>query len=479
MSRFDYFVVFAEMRTGSNFLEANLNLFDGLTCHGEAFNAAFIGYPNKDNILGVSQPERDAKPLHLLETIKTKTDGMGGFRYFNDHDPRVFNTILNDPRCAKIILTRNPVDSFVSWKIAQATGQWKLTNVKNARSQQITFDLAEFEAHLEGLQAFQVRLLNGLQKTGQTAFYVAYEDLQDVDIMNGIAMFLGTDARITALDKQLKKQNPAPMQDKVTNFADMELSLARLDRFNLSRTPNFEPRRGPNTPSFVAAVDSPLLYLPIKSGPEDVTRNWLAQLDGKTADMLRTGMNQNALRDWLDDTPGHRSFTVIRHPVARAHAAFCDKILAMRKDSFPEIRQTLRKVHKLPIPDYAPEPETDSRYGIADHRTAFLSFLGFLKNNLSAQTAVRVDPAWASQLAVMQGFAGFGLPDLIVREDRMQQDLAILASQIGHETMPGIPAGTDPHADRLAQICDAEIEAAARAAYARDYTAFGFGDYQP
>ena len=34
MSRFDYFVVFAEMRTGSNFLEANINAFDGLTCHG-------------------------------------------------------------------------------------------------------------------------------------------------------------------------------------------------------------------------------------------------------------------------------------------------------------------------------------------------------------------------------------------------------------------------------------------------------------
>jgi len=26
---FDYFVVFAEMRTGSNFLEANINSFDG------------------------------------------------------------------------------------------------------------------------------------------------------------------------------------------------------------------------------------------------------------------------------------------------------------------------------------------------------------------------------------------------------------------------------------------------------------------
>ncbi|MEL7131520.1 MAG: nodulation protein NodH, partial [Pseudomonadota bacterium] len=48
MAKFDYFVVFAEMRTGSNFLEANLNALDGLSCYGEAFNPGFIGYPKKD-----------------------------------------------------------------------------------------------------------------------------------------------------------------------------------------------------------------------------------------------------------------------------------------------------------------------------------------------------------------------------------------------------------------------------------------------
>ncbi len=58
---FDYFVVFAEMRTGSNFLEANLNAFAGLTCHGEAFNPHFIGYPNSGGDCWVlTQAERDA-----------------------------------------------------------------------------------------------------------------------------------------------------------------------------------------------------------------------------------------------------------------------------------------------------------------------------------------------------------------------------------------------------------------------------------
>jgi len=117
MAKFDYFVVFAEMRTGSNFLEANINMFDGLRCMGEAFNPHFIGYPQTDDIFGITQKDRDADPLALIEAVR-KADGLCGFRFFNDHDPRVLDTILNDPKCAKIILTRNPVDSFVSWKIA-------------------------------------------------------------------------------------------------------------------------------------------------------------------------------------------------------------------------------------------------------------------------------------------------------------------------------------------------------------------------
>ncbi|MEO0773123.1 MAG: nodulation protein NodH, partial [Pseudomonadota bacterium] len=161
--RFDYFVVFAEMRTGSNFLESNLNAMDGITCHGEAFNPHFIGYPNKTDILGYSQAKRDENPAGLIWAIREDTDGLGGFRFFHDHDPRVIDLCLDDPRCAKIVLTRNPVDSYVSWKIAKATGQWKLTNVKRRKdTDKIDFESAEFDAHVSALQEFQVFLLNRL-----------------------------------------------------------------------------------------------------------------------------------------------------------------------------------------------------------------------------------------------------------------------------------------------------------------------------
>ncbi len=473
MSGFDSFVVFAEMRTGSNFLEANLNMFKGVKCHGEAFNPHFIGYPDNEGILNVSLKDREKDPQSLLAKIK-QANGMNGFRYFNDHEPRVLDDIIDDQRCAKIILTRNPIDSFVSWKIAKATGQWKLTNVTHSKTEQIKFSSKAFQSHMADLQAFQVTLLNRLQTSGQTAFYVAYEDLQSVEVMNGLATFLGVEDQLKSLNKKLKKQNPEPMSAKVSNFEEMEWSLAKLDRFNLNRTPNFEPRRGPMIPNFAAAPDTPLLFMPMRTGPNQFIRKWLASIDKKRPSELRDGFTHKELRTWLQSNVGHRAFTVLRHPVARAHTAFCERILTTGEGGFPEIRATLRRVHDVPLPD----PEDIGSYNAEKHREAFLAFLRFLKSNLSAQTAVRVDGSWASQSMLLQGMAEFKVPDLVLREDDMRNQLALLASQFGKKQMLRVPEQTDALAGRLEKIYDEDIEAAAQEAYMRDYESFGFGAWK-
>lgn len=470
---FDYFVIFAEMRTGSNFLEANLNVFDRFSCHGEAFNPHFIGYPNKTEILGVTQAMRDGDPERLINTIKEFSDGLGGFRFFHDHDPRVLDIALDDPRCAKIILTRNPMESYVSWKIAQATGQWKLTNVKRRKDSKISFDGVEFEQHVTSLQEFQVLLLNRLQTTGQTAFYVAYEDLQSVEVMNGLAQFLGSEERLEALDTSLKKQNPSSLRDKVANFGDMQTALAGGDIFNLTRTPNFEPRRGPGVPGFVTGAHVPLLYMPVRAGPERQVMEWIAALDDVTPDTLSVKHNQKSLRQWKRTKTNHRSFTVIRHPVARAHAAFCDKILSRGPATFAEIRKTLRNFYKVPLPG---RPE-DEGYDRRAHRDAFVGFLNFLRANLNGQTGIRVDAHWATQAAVIQGMSVFATPDMIVREDEMSSYLPALARQVGYLK----PAKPDPaDADQpiaLSEIYDDEIEALVSDVYQRDYMMFGFGKW--
>ncbi len=476
MSKFDYFIVLAEMRTGSNFLEANLNMLDGISCHGEAFNPSFVGYPKIDEVLGVTRDEREKDPHDLLEQIKV-SDALGGFRFFNDHDPRVLNVCLDDPRCAKIILTRNPVDSFVSWKIAQSTGQWKLTNATHSKSLAVAFDPTAFEAHLEAIQAFQVRIQRTLQTSGQTAFYIGYDDLRDVEVINGLAQFLGVGARLSNINKKLKKQNPEPLEAKVSNFEEMKDALRKLDRFDLGRTPHFEPKRGPAIPTYIAAPTSGLLYIPLRSGPDDAIGKWLADIDGEPPDALRRQFSHRSLRAWHADHVPHRSFAVLRHPVARAHVAFCDRILTDGQDSFPEIRANLRKVHKLPIPAQEPDLTNTNDYDDATHKIAFLAFLRFLRNNLSGQTSIRVDPSWASQHTLLQGVTQFAIPDVLLREERLQEDLSVLADQIGAKNTPAVGNTAHIHEGRLAAIYDATIERAARAAYARDYAIFGFGDW--
>ncbi|KIN65678.1 Nodulation protein H [Sulfitobacter noctilucae] len=473
-TKFQSFVVFAEMRTGSNFLEANLNAFEGINCTGEAFNPHFMGYPKSDPILGVDLKTRDADPKVLLTAIRNNTARLTGFRYFHDHDPRVFDPIMDDVTCAKVILTRNPVESYVSWKIAQETGQWKLTDVKAHKVAQAKFDPREFAAHLEALQAFQIELMNRLQTSGQTAFYVAYEDLQSVEVMNGLAKYLGVDEQLDGLDKSLKKQNPSPVSAKVSNYDEMLKSLAQLDRFDLTRTPNFEPRRGPNVPSYVAAPTSALLYLPLRSGPQAQVMRWLADLDGGTRSDLLTKMTQKDLRQWKRKHVGHRSFTVLRHPVQRAHDAFCRHILPVDKGSYVQLRKTMIRRYKMPLPENGP----DHTYDVSAHRTAFAAFLMFLKGNLSGQTAIRVDPAWCTQAQAIMGFGEISLPDRIIREADLPHELPELAQIVGKTDVPAVPDAPDDQPFALSDIYDDEIEQLAASAYQRDYVTFGFGRWR-
>lgn len=476
MSNFDYFILLAEMRTGSNLLEANINMLDGVSCHGEAFNPSFVAYPKIDALLGFDREAREKDPLALLDKIK-ESDTFAGFRFFHDHDPRVLNVCMDDPRCAKIILTRNPLDSFVSWKIAQATGQWKLTNATHSKSMPVEFKPADFEAHLEAIQAFQVRIQHALQISGQTAFYISYDDLRNVDVLNGLAQFLGTSARLSNINKKLKKQNPDPLDQKVSNFDEMKEALARMDRFDLGRTPHFEPNRGPAIPTYVAAPKSGLLYMPLRSGPDRAVRQWLAAVDGAATDALIEKFSQKSLRQWQETHAVHRSFTVLRHPLARAHAAFCDRILLDGPRSLPEIRANLIRVHKLKIPQVAPDPSDLSGYSDKDHHRAFLGFLKFLKMNLSGQTSIRVDPSWASQLTLLQGMAQFAVPDMVLREDRLGDDLVHLAATLDVKNPPLTGDAAHGWQPRLQSIYDASLEQAARDAYARDYAAFSFGDW--
>lgn len=471
MTRFDGFVLFAEMRTGSNYLEESLNLFPGLTCHGEAFNPGFVGQHNWPDLFGMDLEARKADPLELLRRIRERTEGLGGFRFFHDHDPRVLDAVLPDPRIAKILLSRNPLEAYVSRKIAAETGQWRLTSEAHRKVAKIRFDAAEFEAVLARQTAFRDRVRRALQVSGQTAFELSYEEAGQLDVVNGLAAFLGKTDRLNALSSRLKRQNPAPLSDKVENFAEMQAALSGMDLLALARGGEGEPRQGASVPTWRACVQTPLLFMPVKGGPTEALMAWMARLDGvEGPEALTSGFNQKTLRQWKNQHKAARAFTIVSHPVARAHGVFERYILATGPGSFAAIRHHLRESAGLPIPEVAP----DEGYDPADHRAAFLGFLKFLRRNLAGQTRLRTDPAFSTQASLIQSMAEILPPDMVIRDDQLKLGLSQLCRQIDLQRMPTPPSLAGFGGARLAQIHNEEIEAAARGAYNRDYMSFGF-----
>ena len=473
--RFDSFVIFAEMRTGSNFLESNLDLFPGLETYGEAFNPYFMVRPGTEELFGLSVAERNADPVALFERMKDRAHGIPGFRFFHDHDRRIFERVIDDPACAKVVLSRNFVDAYVSRAIARETNQWALNNVKHAKKAKAVFVAEEFEAQLAEIKAFQLEILGRLQRTGQTAFYINYDDIRDIDVVNGLARFLGEDTVLEGHSDKFKKQNPEPLADKVANFDALAETVAGITAFELEDAPNFEPRRPAAVPSYIAAAEAPLLFLPIQGGPNATLRDWMAAVDGVAPEALTSGMNQKALRRWKREHPGHRSFTVLRHPVARAHAAYCRLLPSDGPMAQPELRKALVEHYGVALPA---EPVSGENWDREAHRTGFLGFIDVLRRTLAGQTALRVAGSWATQAQVIAGFAPVVPPDHILRESHLGPGLALLCDETGYP-LPPLPV-TEPETPyAVGEIHDAEVETAVRAAYQRDYMQFGFGDWAP
>lgn len=443
-----------------------MNRLQGFTCYGEVFNPVLLGDHKRTDLFGVTIEQRNADPLALMALMQSQTIGLSGFRFFHDHDPRVLDAVLADTSCAKIILTRNPVESFVSWKIAAETRQWRMMNAAKRMTIRPVFNAAEFERYLENLQDFQLFLLRSLQTTGQTAFYIDYEDIMDLDVLNGLAAFLGLGDRLKNIDTTLKKQNPEAIEAKVANAAEMATALAQMDRFNLARTPNFEPRRNAGVPNHLASEAMPLIFMPIAGAPWRQISDWMQSYGG-----LTSAFDRKSLRQWKEARPNHRSFTVVRHPLARAHAMFCAFLGGSLQ---PELRPYLDKFHGLKLPSAGAPFASD-----AEFRTAFLEFLKFLKRNLTGQSGLKVITQLASQTAVIQGFSALYPPDFILRESDLARGLAQIAEGFGAVLNP-VPdsRSATPHYPTLANVYDNELEQAARAAYDKDYLGFGFGNWQ-
>ncbi|MEM9425291.1 MAG: nodulation protein NodH [Pseudomonadota bacterium] len=445
----------------------------GIESFGELFNPHFFGKPGVADKWGLTLTQRDADPVRVVDVMKNAATGLPGFRLFFDHDRRVIDHVLGDNRVAKIVLTRRPIDSYVSLKIARKTGQWWLGDMTSARAARVPFVAEEYAEFLNELTTFQSRVSRALQTSGQTGFHVSYEDLSDPDVLAGLGVFLGASGPPDPQKVRAKVQNPTPVDARLTNPRLAEEALCRLATPDIGRLANYEPDRGPGLKFFRVGRTVPLVYMPIRGAWADPIPDWLRSIDPDGD--IESGMTQRDLRRWKRQHPGHRSFTVLRHPLLRVHDAFCRYLLPKDDESFVELREVVASQYNVPLPD---NPHDES-YDLDRHRAAFLAFLTFLAGNLGGQTSVRVDSSWASQNTLVHAIGQFVVPDRVVRSDGLTEDLTQIAREVGYEA-PQISSddGINTPFD-LARTVTPEIEKACAKAYQRDYVMFGFAKWSP
>ncbi len=455
-----YFVILGAMRTGSNYLERALDQFPNLACFGELFNPSFIGSPNRDDFPDWSVAERDKAPLALLERMIESANAniIPGFRLFQDHDPRVFEHVLHDETCAKVILHRNPLDSYVSLKIAQETGQWILGGIAHRKSAKIQFSEVEFASFLFDKDRFYQRINDALNHSGQAAFSLQYTDLKSVPTLNGLAQFLGSQTKLERFDEPLKRQNPEPLSKKVSNFDAMNEALSR--QFSLSLASNQSPEfsaHQANTP-IIASETLNLAFAPIAGVPSQHVIQTMTD-----AGPVERFTDVNNLETWMTDRSGVQVVTMTTHPLERAYHVFYKHILP-GDAVFTNLRRRLIKNFGLPNKTDKTEP--------AELREGFEVFLTFLVANLAGQTAVRIAKEWDLQSNHMAKFAATIPISQIIRFDGIKKISRL------HPILNVFVPSSELDVAPLKDIYSDSLESLCKEAFLKDYTKLGYGKWQ-
>lgn len=419
MSTHRYFVIFGAMRTGSNLFEKTLDHYEGLVGLGELYNGHFIGGPKVNEAFGMTLEERNLDPIGFLENVLAAHPGqIPGFRLFGGHDARVIAHAARDPHCAKFVLSRDPIDSFLSLKIARETGQWMLGKESKRKLAKIHFDGTEFEAYRTALESHYRRMRGMIHRSGEAAFEIRYDDLQVLDTMNGAAKFAGSKEEKEQLRQRIRRQNPEQVEDKVENPQDLanykqapiaakepSPAFSALDAFTVSRgiELTFAPIPGAGAEAIIAVIAA------------------AERMIGKDAKPLVTGLKPQQ----LERRRGRGSFvfSFVRNPALRAWDAFQRYILRSDEQVYEDARLVMIRNYGAPsLPAMTRDPLAQLQ--------GFDAFLAFIADNMAGLTAAVQAPAWMPQSLLLGAYAQEAPPDFVGRLERWDEDLKYILSRL-------------------------------------------------
>lgn len=235
------FVVLCRARTGSNLLVDLLNKFSDINCYGEVFKTHRLDLPDAvKKKLGATKKNRDQFPISFLNNLYDLDQSkITGLKLFFSHNIIARHFLAETKNVSKILLTRSPIDSYVSFLVANSTKKWvksaprrnwlfKLNKARDRdeeKSQEVMFDAMKFEEYLKSGTEFE-RWCEDVEKyTGQSFYRIDYAEVAAIEPVRQLAKFLGTKDISAKLVPKLEKQIKKPLHEIVTNYDEMEKHL--------------------------------------------------------------------------------------------------------------------------------------------------------------------------------------------------------------------------------------------------------------
>jgi hypothetical protein len=232
------FMMVGMMRSGSNFLERQLNTLPDIRCHGELFNPAFIGFSHeahgRPSGYERDRPSvRDENEEAFIAALDRDCDRPTiGLRLFLDHSPAMTSRLLYDPAVRKIVLSRNLLEAYISLEKARETGVWLTTEPAGGDPKPIKVDVQKL-VNFSLRQSFYFNdVQTVLHQTGQSYMQIDYRDIKSLDKLNEIAQFVGSSGRFKEVREPIRKQNPGSLQERIADFPKL---LDELKRRQLAR----------------------------------------------------------------------------------------------------------------------------------------------------------------------------------------------------------------------------------------------------
>ncbi len=233
------FVMLGMMRSGSNFLERQLNLLPDVRCHGELYNPAFVGLSHEvgKTFLGFTRESTKARDDDEIGFLHRLDDGCDraviGFRIFLDHSPIMTSQVLYDPSITKIVLSRNLLEAFVSLTTANETGVWLTTERAKTKAPQVKVNINKLMTFTLRQSLYYNDLLTVLHGTGQSFIQLDYSEIKELDRLNEIAGVIGSKHRFDKVEEPIQKQNPGTMEERIEEFPKLmdELRKRQIARW--------------------------------------------------------------------------------------------------------------------------------------------------------------------------------------------------------------------------------------------------------